>query len=228
MKLTQDTLAVLKNYQSINPGIVFKKGNVIQTISPQKVIVSESVIEGDGFDREFGIYDLSSFLSIVSLSGEDPEIEFADQMLFLKARKGRAKITYRYTDPSMIVTPPEKKLALPSKDVQFDLSEEDLTWITRSSAILQLPHIAVESDGQKVYVSAFDANNDSAHSQKLEIQDGNGVKYRLIIRTDYLKLLMTDYKVTVSKSGIALFESEKRKIKYWIAVEKNGSTYGGE
>lgn len=225
MKLTQDTLTVLKNYQSINPGIVFKKGNVIQTISPQKVIFSEATIEGDGFDREFGIYDLGSFLSILSLSGDDPEIVLDEKYLSIVAKKGRAKITYRYTDPSMIVTPPEKKLTLPSKDVQFDLSEDDLTWISRSAAILQLPHVAIESDGQKVYVSAFDVNNDAAHSQKLEIQDGNGVKYRLIIRAENLKLLVTDYKVTASKSGISLFEGTKKNIKYWVAIEK-GSNYG--
>lgn len=228
MKLTQDTLTILKNYQSINPGIVFKKGNVVQTISPQKVIVSEAEIQGDSFDRDFGIYDLGSLLSILSLAGEEPEIILDEKFLSIIARDGRAKIKYRYTDTSLIVTTPDKKLNLPSKDVTFNLSQDDLTWLLRSTAILQLPHVAIESDGAKVYISAFDANNDAAHEQKLEIQNGNGVKYRLIIRSEYLKLLSTDYSVTASKSGIALFEGVNRKIKYWIAIEKNGSTYGGE
>jgi len=36
MKLSEKTIAILKNFSSINSGIAFKAGNKISTVSPQK------------------------------------------------------------------------------------------------------------------------------------------------------------------------------------------------
>ena len=77
MKLSSQTINVLKNYASINQGIVFKKGNVVSTMSAQKNILSEATIP-DEFPQGFGVYDLNNFLSVISLN-KDPEIEFDEK-----------------------------------------------------------------------------------------------------------------------------------------------------
>ena len=134
MKLSSQTLNVLKNYASINQGIVFKKGNTISTMSAQKNILSEATIP-DEIPQGFGIYDLNNFLSVVSLN-KDPEIEFDEKNAIIKSLNGRSKIKYRFTEASMIVTPPEKKITLPSVDATFTLTEEDFAWIQKTSAVL--------------------------------------------------------------------------------------------
>lgn len=218
MKFSQETLNILKNYSQINQGIFFKKGDTISTISPQKNILAEATIK-ESFPKDFGIYDLPNFLSVLSLSKEDPEIEFHDKHLTLIGNNGRATITYRYTDSSMIVCPPDKKLTVPSATVSFDLSEIDLAWVSRCAAVLQQPNVSIESDGEKVYVTTFDSTNDSTHTQKLTIADGNGDVYKFVLRTDNLKLLSTDYRVDATK-GIITFSAKNIPIKYWIATEK--------
>lgn len=218
MKLSQETLNILKNFSQINQGIFFKKGDVVSTISSQKNILAEATIK-ESFPRDFAIYDLPNFLSVLSLSKENPEISFEDNQLVLVGNNGRATITYRYTDAAMIVCPPNKKLTLPPATVSFDLTEADLAWVSRCAAVLQQPNISIESDGEKVYVKTFDSTNDSAHTQKLTISEGNGETYKFVLRTENLKLLSSDYTVEAT-NGVIAFSAKNAEIKYWIATEK--------
>jgi len=218
MKFSQETVNILKNFSQINTGICFKPGNVISTISPQKNILVEATVK-ENFPKEFGIYDLPTLLSTLSLSEKDTELSFHEKHLTIVGNNGRSTITFRYTDASMIVCPPDKKLAVPSPTVSFDLSEVDLAWISRCAAVLQQPNVSVESDGKKVYVTTFDSTNDASHTQKLTIADGNGETYKFVLRTENLKILSTDYKVDVTK-GIVTFSGKNIPIKYWIATEK--------
>lgn len=218
MKISQETINILKNYSQINQGILFKRGETISTISPQKNILVEATVK-ETFPNDFGIYDLPNFLSVLSLSKDDPELSFYDKHLTLSGHNGRATITYRYTDASMIVCPPDKKLTVPKAVATFDLNEKDLSWITRCVAILQQPNMSIESDGDSINITTFDATNDSTHTQKLQIATGNGESFRFVLRTENIKLIPTDYTVEATK-GIVTFTGKNIPIKYWIATEK--------
>ena len=60
MKLSTETIAVLKNFASINQGIEFKKGKKIKTISAGKTVLAEAHLT-DEFPENFCIYDLNQF-----------------------------------------------------------------------------------------------------------------------------------------------------------------------
>ena len=62
MKLSEKTIALLKNFSSINQSILFKKGNVLRTMSVMKNILAEVDIE-ECFPQDFAIYDLVQFLN---------------------------------------------------------------------------------------------------------------------------------------------------------------------
>lgn len=221
MKLSSQTLNVLKNYASINQGIVFKKGNTISTMSAQKNILSEATIP-DEIPQTFGVYDLNEFLSIISLN-KDPDIEFDEKNAIIKSLNGRSKTKYRFTEASMIVTPPEKKITLPSVDATFTLTEEDFAWIQKTSAVLGSPHIAVVSDGTEVNLVAFDATNDSAHTTSIKIEAQTTGSYKMIFKTENLKMIPGSYIVEISSKGIASFKNTKEDIQYWIATEATGA-----
>ena len=59
MKLSNETVAILKNYASINQNIQFKQGNTLSTISPQKNILSKTEIGED-------IPNTSPFMILIS------------------------------------------------------------------------------------------------------------------------------------------------------------------
>ena len=219
MKLSNETLSVLKNFGAINQGILFKKGKTLKTVSSHKNILAEVTIKED-IPAEFGVYDLNNFLSVVSLHKDDPSFEFDSKHVVICGNKGRSKIKYRFCEPTMIVTPPEKQLTMPSPEISFELSGEDFDWIMRAANVLSSPQIAVESDGSKIQIVTLDLQNDSAHTDALEISDGNGDKYRMVFKTENLSKLMSGaYTVSISSKGISHFKHTTADLQYWITTE---------
>jgi len=224
MQLSNDTINVLKNFGAINQGILFKKGKVLKTMSSGKNILAEVTIKED-IPTEFGIYDLNKFLSVVSLHKDNPTFEFGDKEVKIVGNKGRSKMKYRFCEPTMIVTPPEKQLAMPNPEVSFSLSAEDFDWVMKAAGVLGSPQIAVESDGSKVTVTAFDSSDSSAHTDALEVSAGNGDKFRFIFKTEHLtKLFGGAYDVQISSKGISNFKHKTVELQYWISTE-TGSTF---
>jgi hypothetical protein len=193
-------------------------------MSSGKNILAEVTIKED-IPTEFGIYDLNKFLSVVSLHKDNPTFEFGDKEVKIVGNKGRSKMKYRFCEPTMIVTPPEKQLAMPNPEVSFSLSAEDFDWIMKAAGVLGSPQIAVESDGSKVTVTAFDSSDSSAHTDALEVSAGNGDKFRFIFKTEHLtKLFGGAYDVQISSKGISNFKHKTVELQYWISTE-TGSTF---
>jgi hypothetical protein len=223
MKLTSETLSVLKNFASINQGIEFKKGNTIRTMSSGKTVLAKATLK-DEFPQDFCVYDLNQFLSVHSMF-DNTEIEFdSNHVIFKSGAKKSTK--YRKTAKEMIVTAPEKELSLPSVDISFPLTKEDFADILKSAGILQSPHIAVESDGDKVKLTTFNAKDDSAHTNSIEVADGTGTKFKMVFLTDNLKMIPGAYDVEISSKGLASFKNKSVDIQYWVATESKESKFG--
>ena len=223
MKLSNETFALLKNFGAINPGIHFKKGKTLKTVSSHKNILAQVDI-AEEIPANFGVYDLNNFLSVVSLHKDEPSFEFDEKHVVIVGNGGRSKIKYRFCEPTMLVTPPDKDIALPECEISLDLSESDIDWIMRAAAVLTSPQIGIESDGSTVSIVTLDLQNDSAHTDALEIGKGNGDKYRMFFKTENFKMLSGGYDVQISSKGISNFKHKTLNIQYWIATE-TGSTF---
>lgn len=225
MKLSDNTLTVLKNFGNINQGILFKKGKTLRTVSTGKNILAKATIPDD-IPSDFGIYDLNEFLSVVSLHKNDLELEFDDKNVVISGQKGRSKTKYRFCESNMIIVPPEKELQMPDPEISITLSESDFKWILDSANVLGSPQIAIQSDGDIVKVVTLDVSNDASHTQALELEtEGSGNKYRMIFKTENIqKILSGGYEIKVSSKGIAHFKNTKFPIEYYITTEV-GSTF---
>jgi hypothetical protein len=222
MKLSNETLTVLKNFSSINQGIQFKQGTKLTTVSAGKTVLAQANLK-DVFPQDFCVYDLNQFLSVHSLH-KDSDLSFDDSNVIFKS--GRSSTKYRKTAKEMIVTPPEKEITLPSVDVSFTLSEEDYNNIMKVSSVLSSPHIAVESDGDAVQLVAFDAQDNSAHTNSIQVGEGNGKKYKIVFKTENIKMIPGSYAVEISFKGIGHFKNNKDDIQYWIAFEAKETKTG--
>ena len=222
MKLSNETLTVLKNFSSINQGIQFKQGTKLTTVSAGKTVLAQANLK-DVFPQDFCVYDLNQFLSVHSLH-KDSDLSFDDSNVIFKS--GRNSTKYRKTAKEMIVTPPEKEITLPSIDVSFTLSEEDYNNIMKVASVLSSPHIAVESDGNAVQLVAFDAQDNSAHTNSIQVGEGNGKKYKIVFKTENIKMIPGSYAVEISFKGIGHFKNTKDDIQYWIAFEAKETKTG--
>ncbi len=225
MKPQSKTLEILKNFAAINTGIWIKSGNVLQTVSPQKTILAEATIP-DEFPVEFGIYDLNRFLSVLSLHKFDADLAFDEHHVLIGGKSGRSQIKYRFTDKKMLTIPPDKKITLPTTDIEFVLEEDDYNWVMNAAKVLQSPNISVKSDGDKIHLVTFDGKDDSASTESLEIGEGNGSVYNMVFDTDNLnKIVPMAYNVQISKTKVSFFETDKKDLSYFIALNSELSSY---
>ena len=203
MKISKDTIDVLKNYSEINQSIVIKEGNEIKTISALKNILSKAVVK-ENFPKDFAIYDLPTFIGFHSTMSE-PEFEFGDESMTLKDGNGKGK--YFYAEPSLVVTPPEKEIAMPETDIT-------------------LADIGLKScpNSKGLYLYATNKSNDTSNDYSVQVGDGATKKFNIIFKKDNLKIIPGDYVVTIA-NGISHFKNKKLDLEYWIALEAN-SDYG--
>ena len=66
IRLSKRTLAILKNYASINPSIVLETGKMLRTADADQSILVMTEIDEE-IPMKFPIMDLNSFLTILSL-----------------------------------------------------------------------------------------------------------------------------------------------------------------
>ena len=222
MKLSKSTLDILKNFSNINQSICFKEGTELSTLSIQKNILSRANVE-EKFPKSFAIYDLSEFLSGLTVF-EDPEFSFDnDNYVIIKDRKNSSR--YFFADPSTIVTPPENKVELPSKDVCFTVAWSDISNVIKAAAIYQIEDLAVVGDGSKIKLVVRDKKNDTSNSYAVDV--GNTDKsFSFNFKVENLKLLPGDYQVVISKQNASLFRDANRDLEYLIALEPD-SKYEG-
>lgn len=219
MKLSKETIEVLKNYGNINQGMYFRTGKTLRTVNSHKNILTSAEISEE-FPANFGVYDINNFLGVIS-ADDSPEFEFSDKEVKIKCKGGRSSIRYGFCDADVIVVAPEKDIVMPSEDIKFDLSSEDLKWVLQISRLLSTPQIVVESDGTEVILKTIDLQmSNASNSNELKVDTGNGNKYSMIFRAEFIEKLMTgNYTVTISSKGIAHFQNNDRKIQYWITTE---------
>lgn len=217
MKFSEKTLTILKNFTTINKSLLMKKGKVLKTITPEKTLVAVAKIE-DNIPSDACIYDMSRFLSILSLY-DDPDVEFNDKYFIIS--EGKRKTKYVYADVSMIHTPPEKNISIPSADVVVDVKWEDLQSVLKAAGVLQFTEVAFVGDKGKCYLKAIDSANDNADDYGVEIGETEDT-FKVIVKTDNLKLLPQDYKVTLCSKGISEFKGSDAT--YYVAIDSK-STY---
>jgi hypothetical protein len=218
MKLSDNTFDVLKNFSTINPSISVKAGNVLRTVSEQKNILAQAVVN-ESFSMPFAVYDLSQFLGLASLF-EDEDYDFGSSSVTIS--EGKNKSRYTYTDPSMVTTPPDKNLELPSVEVEFDLAFDDLKKVVNAANQLGLPEVVVRGADGAVVLVATDTKNPTSNEFSHDIGVTTDATFDFVFKVENFKFMSDDYKVSISQKGISHFKGSK--VEYWVATEA-GSKY---
>ena len=214
MKLSEKTLSLLKNFGSINQSILFKEGNKLRTISVMKNILAEAEIAED-IPQDFGIYDLNQFLNSLSVS-QSPELDFSNNQ-YVMIRGSDTKAKYFFADPSVIVSPPEKEISLPTEDVQFELNTQQLDPCLRTASYLQLPDVSVVGEAGVVKIVVWDKKNDT--SDDTDIVGKTDSEFSFNFKVENIKIIPGRYEVTISEKLLSKFTSKDRNLCYYIALE---------
>ena len=218
MYLSQETVAILKNFASINQSVLIKPGKQLRSMSVMKNILVEAEVTEE-FTDEIGIYDLNQFLNCLSLI-PGAELTLTDGTLVISDDEN--SIGYRLSDPSVITAPPDKELKLPSEDVCVMLTEEHLETVKKAAAVLQIPDVSLVGNGESIELCVRDKKNSSSNSYRINVGDTTHV-FQFNLKVENLKMMTGDYDVIISAKNLAQFTSHSRPIVYYIAVEPDSS-----
>ena len=213
MKLSNETVSVLKNFSTINQNLVIKSGNKIATMSAMKNIVAKAEVLEE-FPQTFAIYDLNEFLSAISLFSK-PELEFENDFVMITEEGTSKSLKYWYSDPS-VVTTPTKDITMPECEVKFNLSSDTLAMVTKAAAVIGAPDMALESGSLKV----TDKKNATANNYALDLDvNSESENYKFWFKVENLKLIQGSYDVQVSSKNISHFKNSAGNVEYFIALE---------
>jgi len=222
MKLSENTVEILKNFATINQSIQIRAGSELTTITPTKtVLASAKVVES--FPSEFCLYDLNRLLAKISLY-KDCELGFDSDKLTFKSADGKRSDYIKYSSPKVITAIiPDKKLSMDKPEHEFTLSSEDLLWQRKSAGISASPHMIFRGDGKKIYIQSHDEKDDSSDMSSTEIAPTKS-KFVYVLKVENWKMLDGNYGVKLTK-GLAKFEHTEKPIEYYVAVESALSTF---
>lgn len=219
MKLTPFFVEVLANFSTINSGMIFKPGNILRTMSQHKTILAQAEVE-EIFESEFGVYDLSQMLALLSMNKASPEIEIEKESMVFVGLGGKGKIRQRFTDTKLILGAPDKNLKINTFEAEFTLDHDVFKWIFNASSILKCPHTVIRGEpGEKMTMSAIDVKGQIVDSAQVTLDATARKKFNVVFKNDNIKVISGKYDVSISKSGFAIFKHADKKLQYWIAIE---------
>ena len=224
MKLSKNTLDILKNFSTINSNILVEPGNVIKTVSPVKNVMAQATVK-ETFDCQFGIWDLGKFLGTISLF-EDPDFSFDDKHVTISGSNG-TKVTYYYSEPKLLTTI-NKDIKMPETVVSFELKNDDFSELQKAAAVLQLPDLCLRSDGGRMQLVALDKKDSTSNNYSIDlgILPHDDHDFEFYFKVENLKLLPGNYDVEVTEKVVSKFTNQDLSLCYWIALESD-SRYEG-
>ena len=194
--LSKTTLDVLKNFSTINSSIVFRQGSTVRTISNAENILAKFTGE-EIFPTDFAIYDLSQFLSGISLF-DNPSLEFTSGD-FVNIRGGRQSAKYYFSDPEITLkSAPERNVKFPGSDIQFSLTGEDLINIQKASAVYSLPDLTFYSEegSDTIKLILRDKENDTSNTYDISLKGTATGTFSLDLKIENIRVLPSDYAVS--------------------------------
>lgn len=211
--MQKKTLEILKNFASINAGIMIKSGNVLRTVSVEKNILANATID-EKMPRDFAIYNLNEFLSTLSIF-TNPTFEYKDNHILIKS--SNCEIKYCYSSPDVVVAASEKDLSIDPKDsvISFDVSKEELDQVIKSASIMQLSDLEISANGLRSFNRKTKSGNEYK-SKPSNLKSSTASSY--IVPINLLKVMPGNYSVKVSDRFVQ-FTRDDNSMKYFIAVE---------
>ena len=158
-QISEATKNILKNFSSINPSILLKTGATQKTISSSKSVLAIAEFTPP-WPQDTAVYQLPELLANLS-SYEKPLLMFEDRQFIIRGVKCPSHVEYPYSDPSVILTAPDKDLPIGNPLAVFTLPDSAVREIKKFAAINNLPIVIIDVDGEKqtIVVKPLDDKN---------------------------------------------------------------------
>jgi len=218
MKLSKNTLDILRNFAILNGNIFIPAGNVIKTMSVIGNALASVTVE-ETFDKDVSIYDLSELLSVLNIA-PDGDITLHENRLDVKW--GASRVKYAYADQILLrdaIAASKKNVNFPEVDVEFNLTGETLVSLHKASSILKAPYVGIFANGDIVSLKVFDKALVNANVFVVDTDATSTEYFTVVLDIANLKLLSGDYTVSLSRRNIIRFAHIGDDLVYYITAD---------
>lgn len=220
--LNQKTQAILSELSAISPAAVLKYPITgIQDASKSMIAFVDFSEFDEAEFEDFGIFNMQELLSVINIV-EDAEVEMDDSIITIKNDNMEVKYVTTNIDllESTYSANPKvrENIKKATEVVTFDITTGTLDKLKKTSSLMKLEHLKIQSDGDEVLMnigSFTSGKGDSNNSFKMKVADADvNEDCEVILKMDYLRNLPTSaYTVQVRKnpktgSYITMFSSK--------------------
>lgn len=220
MKISQQTLEVLKNLSNVNDTFIMEQeGDVLRTKSPLLNQVAFAKVP-EVFPK-FAIYSLKDFLPIASMF---PEADFDFGATSVTISSGKSSFTYAFCAEQLVDPRPPKSSAMPEPDVTLSVDKSTFKTLSQAANVLGVEDIFFKSKNGKI-LAGTEADKNEGNSNKFFIELGDcppGIEFNFVFNSSIFKFIPGDYSIKFSSKKIAEFScdmSQLHHITYWLAMK---------
>lgn len=226
MKLTPKTIAILKNFYTINPSILINPGNLLETIATTESIIAQAKVDNE-FPKKFGVYDISRLLSSISLFENEVDLKISSKSITII--DGKKTLEYSCAAEKDLPSVPEWPEFPEKVPVHLTLTAKDFQDIFKAMSVLGLPELVIKGDGKNLTACGMDSENRIQDNYTINVGTTNKT-FKAIFKLDNInKIFLTDYdiKMAIIKNDnddeyyVAQFTAMTEDIKYIIAMSAN-------
>ncbi len=230
MKVSIETLSILKSFASINPTIYLGDPKAVIVNSPNKGSVVGVFQPSEKFDHECVFWEWPLLLSTIdAMGGEKADLDFQDNFIKIVS-PDKASIKYFYTSPLILAetNPPPKKFVNYSKEIEtdfeFEMSTELMNKIIKLSRIMKLTRLDIIFEDGKGKLVLVDDSNTVSHNFEQEL-DGTGTgKISLFIST--MNIISGNYQIQAKTNLFAKFINKDIPLFYLLGAKASAKKEG--
>ena len=169
IQLSKKTIDLLRNFSTINKSILIQPGKFLQTMSVNKNIIAMGQI-AENIPEQMAIYDLPLFLGALSLF-KKPWLHFPDnKKVVVYDEETKGKTVFYYSDPEIIVKPPEFNPNLPQQELMFDLPQSDITQLLQAAKVYGVEDLCINGYRQEYSICVRDKKNNTSNVFSLPLK----------------------------------------------------------
>ena len=226
MKFDARTIAILKNFSTINQSILFKAGKEIATVSSGGSVMGIYKTKEE-LPRDAGVYDLSRLLGVLSIF-DNPDIEFEETHFVIKDSRQHL-VKYIYNSPSGFNHPyneqtgQRKEPKITEFEINFKITKENFSALMKAAAMMQLPEIVIIGDKKQLKIASISAENPTGDEYVIKLEEMIKHKFKMVFPVGNLPFLTEGYDVSISAKGIGRFVGED--VQYWATCDNKQSSF---
>lgn len=225
MKISQETISILKNFSTINKNIAIYAGeNTIQTISDSESEFAIAKIK-EGFPVDIALNDLGEFLNVTNLFN-DPEYILTDNSVTIRedgAKRGGVCLKFAAMHHLTIVEK-GKKWNAPDESLKIDVTWEKLNQIIKTASILGLPNIQINADSNGVTAKIYNKMYSDGSKEGNIVLSNEPFSGSIELCFDASKFKMPsnyDYELYIYEGGFVKWSSGSGDYNYIMAAESD-------